>query len=62
MKINFQYELDEFQKKAIDYADWFRQPMKLSKRELTSLRAAGEALIAFSGSLPEEIEDELKWI
>jgi len=43
----------------VRYADWFRQPMKLSKRELTSLRAAGEALIAFSGSLPEEIEDEL---
>ena len=33
--------------------------MKLSKKELTALRAAGEALIDFGGSLTNEIEDEL---
>mgnify|MGYP002862355851 FL=1 len=43
----------------VRYADWFRQPMKLSKKELTALRAAGEALIDFGGSLTNEIEDEL---
>tara|TARA_X000001036_G_scaffold96313_1_gene89096 strand:+ start:420 stop:1403 length:984 start_codon:yes stop_codon:yes gene_type:complete len=43
----------------VRYADWFRQPMKLSKKELTALRAAGEALIDFGGLLTNEIEDEL---
>jgi proteasome accessory factor C len=43
----------------VRYADWFRQPMKLDKRELTSLRAAGEALIEFSGFLKDDIEEEL---
>ena len=41
----------------VRYADWFRQPMKLNKRELASLRAAGEALIEFSGSLTGDIEE-----
>ena len=43
----------------VRYADWFRQPMKLDKKELASLRAAGEALIQFSGSLTGDIEEEL---
>jgi len=43
----------------VRYADWFRQPMKLDKRELTALRAAGKALIEFSGSLVDDIEEEL---
>tara|TARA_B100000929_G_scaffold52722_2_gene38659 strand:- start:214 stop:1179 length:966 start_codon:yes stop_codon:yes gene_type:complete len=43
----------------VRYADWFRKPMKLNKRELTSLRAAGEALIEFSGSLTGDLEEEL---
>jgi len=41
----------------IRYADWFRQPMKLNKRELASLRAAGKALIEFSESLTGDIEE-----
>ena len=43
----------------VRYADWFRQPMKLNKRELMSLRAAGEALIEFTESLTGDIEEEL---
>jgi len=43
----------------VRYADWFRQPMKLNKRELASLRAAGEALIEFSGFLNDDVEEEL---
>lgn len=43
----------------VRYADWFRQPMKLNKKELTSLRAAGESLIEFSESLTGGIEEEL---
>ena len=43
----------------VRYADWFRQPMKLSKKELVSLRAAGKALIEFGGALTNEIEDGL---
>ena len=41
----------------VRYADWFRQPMKLNKRELMSLRAAGESLIEFNDSLTGDIEE-----
>ena len=41
----------------VRYADWFRQPMKLDKRELASLRAAGESLIKFSESLTGDMEE-----
>jgi len=41
----------------VRYADWFRQPMKLNKRELTSLRAAGESLIEFNDSLTGDVEE-----
>ncbi len=43
----------------VRYADWFRQPMKLNKKELTSLRAAGQSLIEFSELLTGGIEEEL---
>ena len=41
----------------VRFADWFRQPMKLNKRELLSLRAAGESLIEFNDSLTGDIEE-----